>query len=163
MKAKQIFEFTRGDDPLDTLGIGYKAKIYKFFDDLGVHRNNYTIEGKQIKIIDNLSFYNCTSLTKLPDNLKIFGYLNLRNCINLVKLPDNLYIGGWLNLFGCISLVKLPENLLISSWLNLKGCYNLLELPDNLTVRNKILVSPDQPELIKCILHSKFKKQLLYE
>jgi hypothetical protein len=39
----------------------------------------------------------------------------------------------------------------------------ITSLPDNLTVRNKILVTPDQPELIKWILHSKFKKQLIYE
>jgi len=157
---QNLFEFTRGSDPFNTLGIGYAAKIYKFFDDLGVDREIYTIEGKQIKFIDSLYLDNNLSLVELPNNL-IFGWLvSLKNCINLVKLPEDIIIPGSLSLDGCTSLVELPHNLSVGTYLSLEGCTKIIQLPKNLQVKTKIYVNPEQTELIKWIKLSKFQNQL---
>jgi len=155
-----LFEFTRGNDPLNTLGIGYKAKIQKFFDDLGVNRDDYNIEDKQIIFKNTLDLIDCTSLVELPDNLFIIGDLDLIDCINLVKLPDNLTVGSCLNLDGCISLKEIPDNLDVAGYLSIEGCYKILKLPDNLQVISHIYVKENQFELVKWIKSSKFKDKL---
>ena len=135
-----LFEFTRNSDPLDTLGIGNKAKIHKFFDDLGIPRGEYTIEGKQIIFPTNLTLYNYSNLIQLPDNLQIENALYLKGCINLVKLPNNLKVGGHLYLYGCNKLV---------------------ELPNDLKVNENIFVYTDQEEFIKWAEKSKFSDKII--
>ena len=137
---QNLFEFTRNSDPLDTLGIGYAGKIHKFFDDLGVDRDDYNIKDKQITFYGAGLYLNETdSLIELPDNIKTDGYLSLENCINLVKLPNNLYIGD--NLY-------------------LTDCTKLVELPDDIVVKKLIYVSSKQTELINWINNSRFKYKL---
>ena len=180
MRAKQIYEFTRGGDPFDTLGIGYKAKIHKFFDELDIERNLYIIENNNIIFMKGLKLIGNTNLIKLPDNLKINMYFNVNGCINLVELPNNLKINGYAEMQRCYSLVKLPDNLTIYGSLNLKNSTNLvnlpknlkvysyldiintnlLEIPDDLFVKGCIYVAPNQTKLIDCISSSKFKNKL---
>ena len=142
MRAKQIFEFTRGGDPLDTLGIGYKGKIHKFFDDLGVDRDDYNIKDKQIKFTSILNLENKTNLIELPDNLIVISSLNLKNCIKLIKLPNNLFI---------------------LNYLSIQYCTKIVELPDDLDVGYKIFVNSYQTELIEWIKTSKFYNKLILE
>ena len=66
MRAKQIYEFTRNSDPLDTLGIGSKVMLYKFYDNLGIDRKDYVI-------YDNL-------------DIQFFGFLNLSSSDNVLYL-----------------------------------------------------------------------------
>ena len=147
MRAKQIYEFTRGGDPLDTLDIEYADKIRKFFDNLGIDRDNYIIRNKQIITQGNLNLGERLNLVKLPDNLFAIN-LDLFGCINLVELPNNLIIDGYLNLFGCTGLTKLPEDLQING----NGCIHVYggTFTDGKT----------QKELIEWIRSSKWSKKL---
>jgi hypothetical protein len=158
---ENLYEFTRGNDPLDTLNIGYAAKIHKFFDDLDIDRRDYTVEGKQIIFKDNLNLGGNSNLIKLPNNLKPEKSLFLSGCINLIELPDNLDVNDSLYLSGCTSLVKLPDNLTVGINLNLRNANIIKELPNDLWVGNYIHVNRNQKELIKWIKNSKFEHNLI--
>jgi len=134
---ENLFEFNRGNDPLDILDIGYAGKIHKFFDDLGISRNNYIIKDKRI-------FFR---------TLDLYGYKNL------VELPENLEIHGYLNLLNCISLLKLPNNLVVNNYLELGGCKKIISLPDSLIIDTYIYLNKNQTELISFLKNSKFKDQ----
>ena len=86
----------------------------------------------------------CTSLTKLPDNLDTSSGTRFNNfcsnCYALTKLPDNLDTSKGTNFSSfciyCQSLTKLPDNLDTSSSTDFNSfcanCYSLTKLPDNL-------------------------------
>ena len=118
MRAKTVYEnmrFERGQDPKTSMGIGKRALIKKWFDDLGVNPDEYTIDNHlNIKVGGSLNLEN-TQITSLPANLSVGEYLDLRNT-QITSLPDNLSVGGSLDL----------ENTKITF------------LPDNLSVRGKI-------------------------
>ena len=140
MRAKFINEFVRGGDPLDTLGIGYEAKIHKFFDDLEISRNNYTI---------------------LEDRQITFRFLDLSHCTIVIELPDNLYIENDFYLMNCKNLIKLPNNLTVDNNLWLNSSDKIVELPDDLIVHGSIYIREEQKELRNWIENSKFANKLI--
>jgi hypothetical protein len=64
-----------------------------------------------LRVNGDLSFGNCSGLTRLPDGLKVDGYLFLDGCTGLTKLPDGLNVDVYLSLEGCTGITKLPEDL----------------------------------------------------
>ena len=122
MRARFVNEntFERGRSVKVTLGLGKRALIKKWFDDLGISSNEYVINDDfSIDYKSDLYLAN-TKITELPDNLTVNGYLYLTNT-NITKLPDNLTVKGSLDL----------ENT------------NISELPDNLKVKDDIWISKD--------------------
>ena len=115
MRAKFINEFVRGGDPLETLGIGYKAKIHKFFDDIGVDRRDYILDNNNIYYARNLNLTNC-NITELPENLTIRGNLNLNHNENFKNLPNNLHIKGDLDI-RYTKITKFPEIISVASYI----------------------------------------------
>ena len=123
--------FERGRSVKVTLGLGKRALIKKWFDDLGKSSDKYVINDDfSIDYKSDLFLVN-TNITKLPNNLTVNGWLDLRNT-NITKLPDNLTVHGYLNLTN-INITKLPDNLTVNGSLILTNT-NITELPDNLTV-----------------------------
>ena len=96
MKAQYVFEnmrFERGQDPKSSMGIGKRALIKKWFDDLAVSPDDYTIDDNfNINVGGYLNLRN-TSITSLPDNLSVGRSLYLENT-KITSLPDNLSVGG---------------------------------------------------------------------
>ena len=101
MRAKFINEiqgFERGGDPYRKLGVGRIYQIEKWFSDLGISLDEYTI---------NKDF-----------NINVYGDLYLGGT-NITSLPDNLSVGGWLDLDGT-DITSLPNDLNVKEeiWLD---------------------------------------------
>jgi len=120
MKAKLVKEHitrfekaTSGDDFKRKIGVGRIALIDKWFSDLGISSDRYTID-KNFNIhiqgyIDLRKYLRGTNITSLPDNLSVGGNLDLDGT-NITSLPDNLSVGGSLYLRGT-KITALPDNL----------------------------------------------------
>ena len=132
--------FERGRSVIATLGLGKRALIKKWFDDLGIDPNKYVInDDLSIDYKSYLDLEN-TNITKLPDNLTVHSFLDLSNT-NITKLPDNLTVKGYLNLTNT-NITELPDNLIVNDSLYLSNT-NITKLPDNLKVKDNIYISND--------------------
>ena len=134
MRARFVNEntFERGRSVKVTLGLGKRALIKKWFDDLGKSSDKYVINDDLS--IDYNSWLNLenTKITKLPNNLTVNGYLNLTNT-NITELPDNLNVHGSLYLENT-NITELPDNLTVKGSLDLENT-NITKLPDNLNIK----------------------------
>jgi hypothetical protein len=91
MKAKQVFEFVRNQNPIKSLGLGYEGKIRSFFKPLGISDDEYEIKENEKILLKYTLDLHSTDITEIPDNLTIGGGLDLRNT-QIIKLPDNLVV-----------------------------------------------------------------------
>ena len=110
---------TSGDDFKRKIGVGRIALIDKWFSDLGISSDRYTIDKNF--------------------NIHIQGYIDLRKYLrgtNITSLSDNLYVDGWLDLRGT-NITSLPDNLNVNGNLYLSGS-KITSLPDNLKVKGVI-------------------------
>ena len=131
----KILVFERGKDPKSAMGIGKHALIKKWFDDLNISPDRYTIDDNfNIFFKGHLDLEN-TLITSLPDNLSVGGPLFLLNS-QITFLPNNLSVGGYLGL-GNTPITSLPDNLLVGGWLDLRDT-KITSLPDNLKVEGII-------------------------
>ena len=85
--------FERGQDPKSAMGIGNRALIKKWFDDLDVSPEEYTIDDNFNIFFKGFLNLRNTLIISLPANLSIGGYLDLSNS-QIASLPDNLSVGG---------------------------------------------------------------------
>ena len=94
MKIKrENMNFERGQDPKESMGIGKRALIKKWFDDLEISPDNYTIDDN-LNIFFEWDLYLANiPITSLPDNLSVGGSLYLANT-KITSLPDNLSVRG---------------------------------------------------------------------
>ena len=100
---------TSGDDFKRKIGVGRIALIDKWFSDLGISSDRYTIDKNfNISVLGSLNLYG-TKITALPDNLSVGGDLDLSGT-KITSLPDNLSVGGSLDLKGT-NITALPDNL----------------------------------------------------
>ena len=106
MKA---INFERGQDPKSAMGIGKCVLIKKWFDDLGISLEKYTIDDKLNIFFEGNFHLSNTKITSLPDNLSVGGSLGLENT-QITSLPDNLSVGGFLNLENT-QITFIPDNL----------------------------------------------------
>ena len=89
---RKNISFQRGGDPYRKLGVGKAALIEKWFNDLGISSDEYTIDKDfNINIRKGLYLWK-TKITSLPDNLSVGGSLDLKGT-NITALPDNLSVG----------------------------------------------------------------------
>ncbi len=96
MKTKTIYEqlgFDRNLSPKESMGIGKRATIIKWFDDLDIHPKYYTINDDLSIVLNGPLHCKDKQLTSLPDNLTINGYLDCEDN-QLTCLPDNLTVNG---------------------------------------------------------------------
>jgi len=138
MKAKFVYEnmeFKRGQDPKRSMGIGKRALIKKWFDDLDVGSEEYSIDDNfNIFFKRSLDLRN-TQITSLPDNLSIRGDLYLTNTL-ITSLPNNLSVRGFLDLTNT-PITFLPDNLSVGGSLDLRNT-PITSFPDNLAVSGNI-------------------------
>jgi hypothetical protein len=109
--VREHINFQRGLDPKSAMGIGSRALIKQWFDDLGIPPKNYVIN-PDLSI--DYKYYldlNNTKITSLPDNLTVNGGLDLTNT-KITSLPDNLTVNGWLSLSNT-KITSLPDNLTV--------------------------------------------------
>jgi len=136
LNEKDELNFTRNQNPIKSLGLGYEESIRNFFRQYNIPDEIYNIkENSEIVFNEDLDL-ETTQISKLPDNLTINGWLFLKNTLINI-LPTNLTINGTLDLRGT-QITKLPNDLIV----------------------NIIWVNKDQIELIKFIKNSKFKFDL---
>ena len=142
MRARFVNEnvFQRGRSVKDTLGLGKRALIKKWFDDLGKSSNEYVINDDFSIDYKNGLYLENTKITKLPDNLTVHGWLDLTNT-KITELPDNLTIHGYLDLDNT-NITKLPNNLIFNNSLYLANT-KITKLPNNLTVKDNIYITKD--------------------
>jgi len=132
---RENIEFERGLEPKQALSLGRRALIKKWFDDLNISPDQYTISVDfSIKVKGDL-FLQGLDVTSLPDNLSVGGDLWLEDT-NITSLPDNLSVGGDLDLED-INITSLPDNLSVGGYLDLKRT-KITSLPDDLSVGGKI-------------------------
>jgi len=140
IKAKivkeSLYEFVRGKDPKESLGLGRIGSIRKFFRDLNIPDNRY-------KITETGVIFN--------------GYLDLEGT-NITELPEGLSFDNSLDLIDT-SLVKLPEDLSVKCNLYLNGT-SITELPKGLSVGSYIVINKSQIQLKNHIRSSKFANKL---
>ncbi len=86
------------------------------------------------KIVGDVDFRGCPSLTSLPGGLQVGGWLFLAGCASLAGLPDGLVVGGNLYLSDVQSLASLPVGLKIGGDIYLRRCTSLASLPEGLEV-----------------------------
>ena len=71
--VREHINFQRGLDPKAAMGIGTRAQIKKWFDDLNINTDNYVINPDlSIEYKENLDLSG-TQITSLPDNLRVEG------------------------------------------------------------------------------------------
>ena len=91
--VRESLDFERGVGVKQSLGIGRRALIHKWFSELGIDESKYLIDDDlNIKVEGDLWLSN-TGITELPDNLTVEGSLWLSNT-GITELPDNLTVGG---------------------------------------------------------------------
>jgi len=91
--VREHIEFERGLEPKQALSLGKRALIKKWFDDLGISSNQYTINADlSIEVEGSLDFEG-TQITSLPDNLSVGRGLWLKGT-QITSLPDNLSVRG---------------------------------------------------------------------
>ena len=131
---ESLNEFGKGVDPLKTMELGYRASIIKFFEDLNIKEENYTIE----------------------ETGEILYKMGLDLTFNKNTIPNNLTVKGNVHL-SKTNISKLPENLTI--WDSLFILYNtkLTELPDSLSVGGKIYLDKSMHKLVNWMEKTKFK------
>ena len=134
MRAKFINEiqgFERGGDPYRKLGVGKITLIEKWFSDLGISPDKYTIDKDfNINVEGSLDLEG-TDITSLPNDLSVGGSLDLWKT-KITSLPNNLSIGGSLNL-SRTKITSLPDNLSVGRniWLN-KDKKDKIYVPEHL-------------------------------
>jgi hypothetical protein len=102
-------QFVRAKDPKETIGIGKRALIKKWFDSVNVSPDEYTIDKDlNISVEGSLDLIR-TQITKLPNNLSVGGDLDLYGS-DITELPDNLEVRGNLFLRGT-QITSLPDSL----------------------------------------------------
>ena len=125
--VREHINFQRGLNPKEAMGIGARKQIIKWFDDLNISPDRYTIDDKlniNIMWLDLHSYSNSSSITSLP------------NSSSITSLPDNLTVTKWLDLRGT-SITNLPNNLTVGENLYLQGTA-ITSLPDDLKVEGII-------------------------
>jgi hypothetical protein len=137
MKAKQVFEFVRNQDPIKSLGLGYEGKIRDFFRQYDIDDKDYEVYEDGEIVFNNTLDLSDKNVVELPDNLTVNSWVYLNNT-NITRLPNNLIVVGCIILFST----------------------KITKLPKNFNIKNKIYVSKDQIELIDFINNSKFKNKL---
>jgi len=131
---EHITRFERGGDPYRKLGVGRAALIDKWFSDLGISPDRYTIDK--------------------DFNINVEEWLDLEGT-NITSLPDNLSVGGWLDLDGT-DITSLPNDLSVGWSLDLRGT-NITSLPDNLSVGENIWLSKNRKGKVYVPKHLKKK------
>jgi len=112
MKARTVYEFVRGRDPKESLGLGRVGIIRKFFRDLGISDDKYEITDEQI-IYKGYLDVSDTNILELPENLVVYNTLDI-SFTNIRKLPKGLVVKG--NLFlSSTNITELPSDLNLSS------------------------------------------------
>ena len=97
------------------VGIGRIYQIKKWFSDLGISSDRYTIDKDfNINIKGSLDLRN-TDITSLPDNLSIGGSLHLSET-KITSLPNDLSVGSSLWLRE-IKITSLPNNLSVGEYI----------------------------------------------
>ena len=153
-----MFKFERGGDPYRKLGVGKIALIKKWFNDLDISSDRYTIDKDfNINVGRNL-FLRGSKITSFLDNLRVGGWLDL-NGTNITSLPDNLSVGGSLFLSGT-KITSLPNDLSVGGSLFLRGT-NLTSLPNDLSVGRDIWLDKDKKGKVYVPEHLKKKIEYL--
>jgi Leucine-rich repeat (LRR) protein len=101
--------FQRGLDPKSAMGIGSRALIKKWFDNLNIPPEDYVINPDLSIDYESYLDLSNTPITSLPDNLTVDGDLDLSNT-KITNLPDNLRVNGGLYLSNT-KITNLPDNL----------------------------------------------------
>ena len=152
---ESLNEFGKGNNPMTTLGLGYKASIIKFFENLGYITNKdkygnkfYTIEDDNTIIVNgDLNIYMGLMLFKIKLLID-----------TMFELPDNLIIKGDLVL-TTVPIKKLPNNLTVEGILYLNYT-NITELPNDLECYEISIDKQKQQDLYIWIENSKFKYKI---
>ena len=113
-KAQHVYEnieFERGLEPKQALSLGSRALIKKWFDDLDISPDRYTINTDLSIEVKGDLWLRGTNISSLPNNLSVGGRLDLRET-NITLLPDNLSVKGYLDIEGT-NITSLPDNLSI--------------------------------------------------
>jgi hypothetical protein len=160
MKAKQVFEFIRNQDPVKSLQLGYEGKIRSFFRQYNIPDEDYEVKEDGEIVFNKYLYLRNTQIRELPANLTVNGDLYLGNT-PISELSANLTVNGYLSLRNT-PIRELPANLTVKAWLDLSNT-QIRELPANLTVNGSLYLSNTQTELIKFINNSKFKNKLIIE
>ena len=175
---ENITSFERGGDPYRKLGVGRAALIEKWFSDLGISSDKYTIDKDfNINVYGDL-YLGGTNITSLPDNLSVRGWLDLDgtditslpNDLNVGKslflrvtkitsLPNDLSVGMNLFLYGT-KITSFPDNLSVEWSLYLYGT-NITSLPNNLNVGRDIWLDKDRRN--KVYVPEYLKEKVKYE
>ena len=142
---RKNISFQRGGDPYRKLGVGKAALIEKWFNDLGISSDEYTIDKDfNINVEGSLDLEG-TDITSLPNDLSVGGSLYLSE-IDIISLPNDLSVGGSLDLWKT-KITSLPNNLSIGGSLNLSRT-KITSLPDNLSVGRNIWLNKDKKDKI---------------
>ena len=93
MIVRENIDFKRGMNSKESLGVGRRAEIHRFFDELNISREDYTInDNLDILLPGNLDL-NDSQIRELPKGLKVGGSLYLRGT-QIRELPPDLEVGG---------------------------------------------------------------------
>jgi len=152
---ESLNEFGKGNKPLETMGLGYKGSVVKFFERLG-YVNNKDKYGNQFYTIED------------DNTIIVNGDLNIYMGLQLFKikipidtefeLSDNLVIKGDLVL-TTVPIKKLPKKLDLTGVLYLNYT-NITELPNDLECYKISIDKQKQPDLYNWIENSKFKYKI---
>jgi len=130
-------KFERGGDPYRKLDVGKIVLIDKWFSDLGISSDKYTIDK--------------------DFNINVYGDLDLSGT-KITSLPDNLNVGWDLDL-SYTKIISLPNNLSVEWSLYLYGT-KITSLPDNLSVEGNIWLDKDRRDKVYVPKHLKKKVEL---
>jgi hypothetical protein len=92
MIVRESINFVRGKSSKESLGVGRRAEIHRFFDELDIDREDYTIDDNfGIYFKGNLDLDN-SQIRELPSGLEVGGNLFLRGS-KIEELPPDLKVG----------------------------------------------------------------------
>ena len=109
MIVRESINFVRGKSSKSSLGVGRRVEIHRFFDELNISREDYTIDDDLNIHFKESLYLNGAQIEKLPDNLKVGWGLHLRGT-QIAELPAGLEVEGSLYLTGS-QIRELPPDL----------------------------------------------------
>ena len=99
MIVRESINFVRGKSSKSSLGVGRRVEIHRFFDELNISREDYTIDDNFGIYFRGSLFLADSQIRELPAGLVVGGYLDLMGS-QIRELPAELKVGGNLYMRG---------------------------------------------------------------
>jgi hypothetical protein len=127
--------FTRGENPKKSIGIGRILKIEEWFRIYASDAEYFINDDLFVEVEGYLDIYK-RDLEEIPFSFSVKRYLFLR-ASKILELPPEIYVDGWMDISHTL-IEKLPSKIYIKEDLFIRKS-QIKKFPPNLKIGGKII------------------------